>query len=231
MNHGQTLNPQIVHDAAAYLFWTLAEAIGINKANNAVLDSAGRCLIKQSFTAAALAQYGFGNLPRDVQLEFENAVAAEAERFAVNEENMNGVIYAEDAQKARSPSALHVNTAKMKAIPVRISIDGKIEKLGCLCLRHPLPAVVFSDTMPCEDVIEVADTTVALGYHLPIFLTNVDCQKISDELFVLKGVFKIPVPDAQHGDLWSAAIQNSSRFVSTLTFCMESSAVDVKVDW
>lgn len=231
MRPDKTINAQIVHDAAAYLFWTLAETVSVADADDAVVESSGQCLLKQSFTTAVLCRYGFDKLHHEDQIEFANAIAVEAEHFAVKGQNMNGVIYAEDAQSGRSPSAQHIDTVPLRFMPTRVISDRRIEKLGSLCIRHPLPAVVFSDTEPHGGVIEVADTSCALGFHLPMFLANISCQKIGETLFVSKGIFHIPVPDTRLGDLWDSTIQNSIRFVSGIKFHGQSSDVAVEIEW
>lgn len=232
MNQEKNLNPQVVHDAAAFLFWTLADAVGVAGANESVIDSAGQCLLEQSFTAEVLGQYAIEKFPRNIQHEFHRAVAAEAERFAVGGTNMNGVIYGEDAQAGKAPSAQHVNTVQLRVIPKRFSMDGaKIERIGRLCLRHPLPAVVFSETRPHGDVLEVSDTSAALGFFLPMFLTSIATSELGDHLFASTGIFHIPAPDVPRGHLWDAAIQNSTRFSEAITFYGESGTTVVNVEW
>lgn len=232
MDQKRNLDPQIVHDAAAYLFWTLAETLGINGATEAVIDTAGHCLLEQPFTGEVLGQYSFQKLPHDSQREVGSAIAAEAKHFAFKGENMNGVIYAEDAQSGRAPSALRVQTAHLQAIPRQVITTGtKIEKIGRLCLRHPLPAVVFSEVLPSSDVLEVADTSTALGFQLSMFLTNIIATRLDDGLFVLTGLFLIPVPDAHSGNEWDVAIQNSMRFVEKIQFAEEYGSSSVVVEW
>lgn len=232
MNESRNQNQLIVHDAAANLFWTLAAVVGFDEAENAVIDSSGQCLLEQSFTAVVLGRYGIEKLSRDGQQEFVSAIASEAERFIVKGENMNGVIYAEDAQSGRSPSGMHVNAGPLRAIPKRVSTSGaKIEVIGSLCLRHPLPAVVFSEKKPHGGVLEVADTSASLGFHLPMFLANAASQQIGEKLFVSTGIFHIPVPDVRHGDMWVSAIQNSIRFVSGAKFILEDADTAVDVLW
>lgn len=232
MDQRQNLNPQIVHDAAAYLFWTLAETVGIHGATEAVIDSSGHCLLEQPFTDKVLGQYSFQKLLHDNLREVGSAIAAEANYFAFKGENMNGVIYAEDAQSGRAPSALQVQTAHLKAIPTQlITLGAKIEKIGQLCLRHPLPAVVFSDTLPIGDVLEVADTSSALGFQLSMFLTNIVATRLDDGLFVLTGIFLIPVPDMRSSEEWDMAIQNSMRFVDKVQFAGENGGSTVVVEW
>lgn len=233
MNQERTLNPAIVHDAAAYLFWTLADEVGVDTADEAVIESGGQCLLEQPFTMAVLSQYGVEGLPHNDQHEFGRAIAIEAERFAVKGENMGGIIYAEDAQGGKSPSAQHVNTDLLKSIPKRVTTGGvNIEKIGRLCLRHPLPAVVFSETKQHSSVIEVGDTMAALGFYMPMFLAvSPPYQQLADRLFVFSGVFQIPVMDTRYGDRWSHAIQNSMRFVDRFVIHGESGDTTVKVEW
>lgn len=232
MDQERTLNLQVVHDAAAHLFWTLAETVGVNGATEAVIDTAGRCLLEQRFTDEMLKRYSFQKLSLGEQREFGNAIAAQAECFTVKEENMQGIVYAEDAQYGRTPSALRVQTAHLEAIPRQMSTSGtKIEKIGQLCLRHPLPAVVFSNTLPNGDVIEVADTFAALGFQLPMFLANFAATPLDDELFVFTGIFHIPVPDTHAGNEWNIVIQNSVRFVHAIQFVGENGNSTVDVAW
>lgn len=227
-----SLNQMTVHGAAALLFWHLAESIGVANANDEVLQSHGDCLFRQPFTAKILREFRFDDMPRQAQKEFAVAVKDEAFRFARNEENMNGIAYVEDAQSGRTPEAKHINTDLLNVIPKGIEKAGwKIEKLGRLCLRHPLPAVVFSEKEPRGDVFEVLDTSEALGFHMPMFLTNVSSQKIGEDLFMSTGIFYIPVPDQRQGSLWDTAILNSFRFVEKFEMYGKSGYTSVKVLW
>lgn len=221
-----------VNDAAAFLFWTLAESLGVSEANNVVAESAGRCLLKQPFTDMILSRYCDSSLPSADRAAFQKAIAIEAERCAVNKANNNGMVYTEDAIRGRSPSAKLVDTSTLKRLPKKIIKNGAgIENVGRLCLRHPLPAVVFSKTAPLEPFVEVADTTDALGFHIPMFLCNFACQQATDDLFILMGIFHIPVPDKRQGDLWNRAIQNSSRFINRMAFISGESTVNINVEW
>jgi hypothetical protein len=228
----ESQNSQIVHDAAAYLFWTLAEKIGIQNTNEAIIESSGRCLFKQQFSNSLLEQYNFEKLSYPVQLEFMDSIASEAESFAIRGVNMDGVIYAEDASSGRSPSALMVNTAELNITPKQINYDHNMTELGHLCLRHPLPAIVFSDTETDESVIKVANTSKALGFHFPLFLSNIHSIKINDGLFALTGIFLIPVKNNGIGGIWNKTIQNAITFVDEVKlFNTVSTVEEIKVSW
>ncbi|MHB8408400.1 MAG: hypothetical protein ACYDHY_09980 [Acidiferrobacterales bacterium] len=224
-------NNLAIDDAAANLFWMLAEKVGVSGANTMVIESSGHCLLNQPFTVAVLAQYGFHKLISSDQQAFASMVADEAERFAIGGMNMNGVIYAEDIQIGRSPAARNVDTSVLRAIPKRVFVGDQTRKVGVLCLRHPLPAVVFVNEKIQDDFIEVADTTAALGFHLPIFLGISGNYLACGNLFALTGIFHIPVPNVGHGNLWNRAIQNSLRFVSELTFLTPGKTHDIRVEW
>ncbi|WP_144138131.1 hypothetical protein [Paraburkholderia sp. BCC1884] len=64
----------------------------------------------------------------------------------------------------------------------------------------------------------MADTSGALGFHLPMFLCNVATTHLNDNLYASMGNFHIPVPDSEHGDQWVRAIANSTRFIDGVQF-------------
>lgn len=223
-------NPGLIHDMAAHLFWTLVEQQGVAFADAAVVTTSGQCLIEQSFSREVLEPFGFSTLSPQDRKGIESAIAAEAVRFAVDERNMNGIIYAEDAS-GRSPNAKNLQLDYLAEIPRDIIKSGQpLQRVGRLCIRHPLPAVVFSETCPDEGIIEVADTRGALGFHLPMFMSNVEVQLVTQDLFVLTGILHIPVPKSG-GELWNAVIQNSTRFVSHTTFIDAAGATSIDVHW
>ncbi|MGF6534269.1 hypothetical protein P3T20_005073 [Paraburkholderia sp. GAS206C] len=232
MNQQRRLNPQIVHDIAAQLFWLLAESAGVEATSEAVIDSGGRCLVEAPFSTSVLGQYGFDKLSPDERRGACEAIAAEAEAFTLNGENMNGIVYGEDAAEGRAPSAQDVETAHLKVLPKDLSYSGQaLEKTGRLCLRHPLPAVVFTNVAPRGEVLEVADTSDALGFHLPMFLSHVATTQLDDNLYVSMGIFHIPVPDSEHGDQWVRAIANSTRFIDGVQFGGAGGVTSVDVTW
>ena len=232
MSQERTFNPQIVHDAAAFLFWSLAESIGVTATNDTIMETSGKCLLRQPFTWKVLGNYKIDQLPAADQHAFCCAVTAEAVDFASRQLNMQGVIYAEDAENGRSPSAVNTDTSILAVSPHQVIANGPvIEKIGRLCIRHPLPAVVFSESPPVNRLIEIAETTAALGFHHPIFLSDFETQQLGPNIFVSGGIFHIPVPNTAHGDLWDSVIQNSIRFVDSIKFHWPSGITSVEVQW
>ncbi|WP_372997716.1 hypothetical protein [Marinobacter sp.] len=222
----------IVHDAAAHLFWMMAEILGVQETTEAVIESSGYCLMQQIFTSEVLSKYNFHNLPKEDRNLFCKAIATEAEEFSIKRQNMEGIIYGDDAEAGRSPSAQYVNTADLEVLPRSITALGEnIEKIGRLCIRHPLPAVVFSDECPPQDIIQVACTSDALGFQYPIFLGHISTQQLTDGLFASSGIFFIPAPNGEIGKKWSQVIQNSGRFFKETLFNREFGTSTLRVDW
>ncbi len=224
------VHPKIIHDMAAHLYWALAEVDGIPDVNDAVLKSNGHCLLKSSFTSNVFTEY---HIPSRIQQDVGHDIAIEAMDFVSREQNMNGIVYAEDAQPGRSPSAQAIQTKELNILPKEIIISGKKpESIGWLCLRHPLPAVIFSVKKPGDQVFVVNDTSVALGFQLPMFFWSDSVYKISDELFASTGVFQIPVPNADYGNRWRRVIQNSTCFMESQSFYDEKGLLfDINVVW
>lgn len=226
------LKPEIMQDAAAFLFWTMAENSSVAEVSDSVIETSGLCLFEQPSASQILSQYGYQNLTVDVQSETIKAIAAEAVIYCVEEKNMLGIIYSDDAETGRSPSSRNIPAELLKpaSVPI-IKSAHEVEKIGRLCLRHPLPAVVFTDKLPGDGFIEVADTSTALGFQTPIFMSNIGILQISDDTYVLTGIFHIPVPTVQQGDLWNMAIMNSTRFVSKMNYCSHAGDIQIDVQW
>lgn len=230
MSQGRTLNPQIVHDIAAILFWNLADKIGMEAATVAVIASGGSNL---QVTSSFMTEYAPElPLPPSDLAEISGAVAAEALRYTRADATLYGTIYAEDAETARSPSAQDIQTDALKVIPQAINRSGsRIERLGTLCLRYPLPAVVFTDRPPHGQSFELENTEHALGYQLPMFLTYAETTRITDKLYVSKGLFQIPVPNAAAGDKWAKVIPNSMRVFKGVEFLSDEAQASIHFEW
>jgi hypothetical protein len=101
--------------------------------------------------------------------------------------------------------------------PSRLVRTLPLEMIGRLCLRHPLPAVVFSRVHPGTQVIEVANTRDALGFQMPMFLATIHARQIGPRLFVLMVKFHIPAPVDVIADRWGRVIQNSEPVFDTMS--------------
>ena len=77
----------------------------------------------------------------------------------------------------------------------------------------------------------INDTSKALGFHIPIFLLDAASQKVSNTLFLLTGVFRVPVPTVEQCDKWNRAIQNSSHFISGTTIILDDEQINVTAEW
>lgn len=180
---------------------------------------------------SVLEERGLLNCSREELSILLGAIAQEAHQSVAKETNMDGIIYAEDALTGRSPSASGVDTEGLNVSPKRILTNYDIEVIGSLCLRHPLPAVVFSSFVPQENFILIDNTTTSLGFDLPMFFSTLKRQQLHESLFVLSGKFYIPVPDERFGSHWNRVIQNSAHFYSELKVQTGSSIIEITVEW
>jgi hypothetical protein len=219
-----------IHNLAAEMFWRMADEVGVAEANNRVLATEGWSLLEHGFDNDLWREYPLASLPKDEARRVLKAVSLEAFEFARDEQNMIGQVFLEDRQTGRSPSAAKIDTQPLAKAPSFTS-NTPIERLGRLCLRHPLPAVVFADRAPREGIIQVDDTATALRFDLPMFLALTGCQPAPDDTVILTGYFHIPVPDVSSGDLWNRVIQNSIRAVSSFTISRPEGQLVIDFEW
>lgn len=193
-----TFDPSMIHNLAAEMFWRTAEAVGVPEANRLVLESEGAILMAQDYAEDLWQAFPVRSLPEAEARAVLNAVAAEAHACARDEENIQGSIYLEDRDTGRSPSAAAIDCAPLAIVPT-CAYTSSVERLGRLCLRHPLPAVVFAPRAPHGTLIEVADTETALGFAMPMFLIVTGSHQID-------------------ASLWDRDIQNSQRVTEAIHF-------------
>lgn len=219
-----------IHNLAAEMFWRMADDIGVGQTNERVLATEGRCLLEHPIDNDLWQEYPLASLPDEEASRVLKAVSFEAFDYTRAEQNMIGPVFLEDRQSGRSPSAAAIDTQPLAKTPTFTSND-PIERIGRLCLRHPLPAVVFADREPRGGIIQVDDTATALGFDLPMFLALTGCQPAPDETVILTGYFHIPVPDVATGDLWNHVIQNSTRAVSSVAIFRPEGQLVIDFDW
>lgn len=195
-------------DFAAYLFWNVATDVGVAAAveqfdSNDEDWTRKTHLIETTLEQAGPVRLGAG----DINLLVSNAVK-EIRRYNARGVNIAGVIYSDDRAEMRSPSTMDLVIPTLQAPRVSAKSPqsmSAIQKAGELCLRHPLPAVVFTTAAPDKGkgVFQVADTTRALGYPYTLFLTGIGVHPLPDGTFALTGMFIVPIQD----DRASAAIR------------------------
>lgn len=219
-----------IHNLAAEMFWRMADECGVGEVNERVLATEGRCLLEHRFDNDLWREYPLSSLPDDEATRVLRAVAFEALDFTRDQQNMIGQVYLEDRERGRSPSAAGIDTQPLATVPT-FRCNRPIERVGRLCLRHPLPAVVFAEDAPIAAVIQVDDTVTALGFDLPIFLNVVGRQHFGADTVILTGYFFIPVPDVATGDRWNHVIQNSHRNVEGHTLQTSDGEWVIRYEW
>lgn len=223
------LNPRAVSEIAAQLYWHQAEDIGVAATTTAIAESRGTALFDHPSAAAILSSFGFDDLPAERQETCRAALKEEALDYALAERNMIGQIYLEDISTGRSASAAELDTRHLAHIP-ELTATGPIERCGRLCLRHPLPAIVFADVNPADPFILVDDTRTALGFDMPMLMT-IDGRQEHEGVFILTGIFQIPVPSISAGAAWNHAVQNSTRFTAATTLISDRGITKVTARW
>lgn len=219
-----------IQNLAAEMFWRMADDIGVVEANQKVLATEGWCLHEHRFDNDLWLDYPIASLPREEAQRVLKATSREAFEVTRDQQNMIGAVYLEDRETGRSPSAKDIDTSVFARSPT-FSSNTPVERIGRLCLRHPLPAIVFVDRMPDGGVIQVDDTSTALGFDLPIFLVLTGCQQVDATISILTGYFQIPVPDVATGNLWNHVIQNSTRSVEGVRISGPSGDVTISYQW
>ena len=224
------LNQRAVSEIAATLYWNHAERHGVAATTTGVADSDGALLFKQHDAKRILDAFGYGALDAAAKQAYERAIRDEAVHFALEERNMIGQIYLEDMATGRSEAAAAIDTLSLRHIP-QITVTGDMQRCGRLCLRHPLPAVVFSDELPIRPYLLVEDTKTALGYDLPMILTLDGQGQTHGHIHILTGAFHIPVPAVKDGKRWNHVIQNSTRFVDAQTLVSDDGIAKISCTW
>ena len=219
-----------ISDAAAMLFWTFCAKHGFDYTVGAVQSDGGDELFEQEGIEEILKPYGF-SAAKDAFDDVCDRIYDEMLNSTQKEENLQGVIYAEDAATGRSPSAMRLDVSSLCFQPRQISGHQGLERLGELCLRYPLPAVVFSETRPRTGFLQVASTRRALRADVPMFLFCTGETPMPGGLFAISGIFHILVPNAEVGDRWGAAIQNSTRMIDGIVVQAGDVLHRIEVDW
>ncbi len=202
-----------LQDFAAYLFWNFAAEAGVADAVERFESNDEDWTRKTHLIEKALEQAGPVRLSAgDINVLVTNAVK-EIRRNNAHGLNITGVIYSDDRAALRSPSAMDLVIPTLQAPRVSAKSPqsmSAIQKAGELCLRHPLPAVVFSSVAPDKEksVFQVADTTRALGYPYPLFLTGIRVHKLAEGALALTGMFVAPIQDDRASAAIKACIPN-----------------------
>lgn len=228
---GRHLNPAAINDAAANLFWRRVSETSISVAQGEVLETSGYCLLDYDWSDDVLAPYKLQDVSEDERALAMERIADEALIHLREEKNLQGIIYAEDMETGRSPSATSLSTDHISYRPQKIKQPMFTSSLGVLCLRSPLPACLFSTREPLTNVLRVKSTEIALGFEYPMFLALQGVQKVHDKLFALMGIFYIPVPPETSDADWNSLIPNSTRFHRGATLLTGKKSFDIGVKW
>lgn len=221
-------HPQLIEDAAAWLFWTLVERDGFSHTLDDVLTTQGQSLLLNPDKEKIFSRYKLDQIKSSELVSLYDAIAKHAWERSINEENLIGMVFKEDRLAGRSPSAINIGTGHWN-IPITVKGD-ILPAYGKLCIRHPLPAVVFTKELPSEKIFRIADTQ-ALGFDTPIWFNYQYSYQVDDELWLLSGIFHIPenIALAQHP--WTEIIPNCICTSKGITFQANKNLINIEFNW
>jgi hypothetical protein len=199
-------HPQFLEDTSAWLFWTLSARDGFSPTLADVLETSGRSLLKCTELDEIFSRYPLEGMPAEEFTRLYDAIAEYAWNKAIREENLTGTIFSEDRISGRSPSAADIHTENFN-LPLTVEGD-TLPAYGTLCIRHPLPAVVFASTPPPDGYFRIADTS-ALGFSAHLWFCPQFADQIDDEVWLLGGYFYIPENIDLAGRPWTEVIPNA----------------------
>ena len=221
-------NPQLIEDISAWLFWTQVKAEGIETVARNVLTTRGQSLLTEPGCNEIFSNYPLQGLSVTAFSALKDAVADYAYEHTANHTNLTGTIYLEDRITGRAPSANNLPTAHLN-FPLDVTGDAST-RYGKLCLRAPLPAVVFSDAPPPERIIRVDDTS-ALGFNMPLWLAADMATEIQQGVWVSGGIFYIPESPLLTAPRWSSVIPNAVCAWEGIILNTSEETLSLKFNW
>lgn len=221
-------HPQLLEDAAAWLFWTLVSRDGFELTLKNVLQTRGQSVLSNPEREAIFRRYPLDGMPTSTFSAFCTAVAEHAYSRAVREENLTGMIYSEDRLSGRTSSAAGISASHLN-LPVTIEGD-RFPQCGSLCLRAPLPAVAFADSPPPEGILRVADTH-ALGFSMPLWLSPQTVSQVDSRLWIITGIFYIPQHPALTDRAWKEVIPNAVCARERIIMEKDGEALSLDFHW
>ncbi|MBN1087294.1 hypothetical protein JNO12_24370 [Erwinia aphidicola] len=188
----------------------------------------GRSLLECPDRNAIFSRYPLKEITPEEFSDFCDNLVRHAYNRTSNEENLVGLVYREDRVSGRSPSATTIETEHLN-MPLSVSGD-TLPSCGMLCVRHPLPAVVFSDKRPPQGFIRVADTR-ALGFSMPLWFYPQTIDETGDGTWMLTGIFYIPEGPHIKPQSWLKVIPNSVCSREGMTLQGRRGAVNLMFEW
>lgn len=207
-------NEQLINEVAGFAFWTKVQQNGRMKTVESLERRGETSFLGDAEVMSILEMIGVALDPNDLP-DFKSAVVDEIKEHHEANRNIIGPIYFDEITRSRSSSALDVQTRHLSR-PMQLSLSGMWSKTGTLILRTPLPSALLC-SRPVSGVVEVEDTTEALGFHYPLMMAVDACAPIAPDVYIAMGVFYTPVESVKHGDQWACVVPNTINFLEQCT--------------
>ena len=215
LNQARTFNPQLIDMVAAEVFWEYCHQTKYETARNCVLRGEFARLWTLRKAAERLRRADARLSDYDLK-RFYDETNDYIQHKASREENIIGTLYTEDFGRCRPPKFPYkelVQRLRRVGDGAMEATSGPVEVMGDLLIRTPLPAVVLLRERPQGNVIQVSDTSKALGFQKLMVLLVRGGLSLPDNpqgyVHGATGVLQIPCGGtAGHG--WNKLIPNST---------------------
>jgi hypothetical protein len=212
----RTLNPQMIDEIAAQVFWGFCYQTSHQSAVSFVLkDDYGKLWTLQK-AAELLRPFADGKVARETVEQCYRQTNQYMRDNTAQNKNIIGTVYAEDFRRCRRPGFPYeelVQRLGMAGDGVEGSVRGSVEIAGDLLLRTPLPSLVLLRALPGDNGIQVSDTRQALGFQKTMLLLihNLSALPANPQgyIYSAEGVFQIPCPDSARSG-WIKLIPNGN---------------------
>lgn len=213
----RTLNPQLIDNMAAEVFWGYCFRTDYQTAINCVQSGNFEKLWTLKKAAERLREY-------DPQVGSDTVKRCYAQTNsymmdkASREENIIGTLYTEDFALCRPPRFAHeglVQRLRAAGDGVNSETDASVPVAGELLIRTPLPAVLLLRSKPASEWIQAADTRKALGFQktMVLMVRGYSPLPVNPQGYgySASGVFHIPCPDREAvAPAWFKLLPNST---------------------
>lgn len=225
------IQAQEIYNIASLLYWKFVERVGQTQAKHQVLLTGGQCLFSQAFSDEILTEEKLNLIPNPLRDQIYQKIKGEVVASLEAGKPLNGIIFSEDANTGRAPSAAAINTHKLNYLPKNTNVEGDIDVIGELCLRHPLPAIVFSELKPAKTFIQLKSTAKALGFNIPMFMQLQAMNQCAGNLYCFSGTLYVPVPSENYAKLWREAIPNAITVFTGISMGAGQSKIHIEFGW
>ncbi|KXS55411.1 MAG: hypothetical protein AWU57_190 [Marinobacter sp. T13-3] len=231
-----TISPQITYHIASILFWIAARESGYTKTLAQIITEP-EMVVKTRYIKELFSRMPCTNdWPTETRVEVISAAMHYIKIAAKAGDRFLGTPRSDDYGHGRSEEARHEATAHLRhTIRTCKAIDPEapMPRAGELCLRTPLPAMIFTTKDLGGEAFVITNTEKALGFHWPIIATAYSGHRTDNGvLMIMDPELHIPVPSQTVGAQWSRIIPNAVPFIDQVSIpAPAGQPFDIRATW